>query len=90
MRLWQAIPWLKFNCRSGGVSFLHQRILQMQFLLFQAVDEITVGEGSVFLTLQFFFQFSMFHAERGHMIVVHLILLVVRLDDLTVQVKHES
>jgi hypothetical protein len=72
------------------MSFLHQRIFEMKFLLFEAMDEIDIGEGSVFLALHFLFQFGMFHAERGHMVVVHLILLIVRLDDLTAQVNHES
>ena len=62
----------------------------MEFLLFQTVDEIGIGEGPVFFALQFVFQFGMLDAERGHMTVVHLILLVVRLDDLTSRVKHES
>jgi hypothetical protein len=62
----------------------------MEFLFLEIVYEACVGKGSAFFSLQFFFQFGMLHAERGHMTVVHLILLLVRLDDLGGGVNHES
>lgn len=74
---------LKIYLFSGGKRFLVQRILEQQFLLFQGKDQVAVGQRTAFLTIQFLFQFGMLHAERGQMVVVHLILLVVRLDDLT-------
>ena len=75
--------WALKAIASGGRRFLRHDIFEMEFLLFQAVDEIGVGEGPVFFALQFVFKFGMLDAKRGHMTVVHLILLIVRLDDLT-------
>ena len=83
-------PPLKIYLKSGWMGFLHQGILEMQLLLFDGEDETGVRKWTAFFTLQFAFQFGMFHAERGHMVVVHLILLAVRLDDLTIGVNHES
>jgi hypothetical protein len=54
------------------------------------VNEAVIGKRPIFLALQFTVQFGMFHAKRRHMTVVHLILLLMRLDDLTHRVNHES
>lgn len=72
------------------MRFLRDDIFKVELLLFESVDKTGVREGTVFFAIQFVFQFGVLHAQRGHMAVVHLILLVVRLDDLTDGVNHES
>lgn len=54
------------------------------------MDQARIRQRSAFFAFQFFFQFGMLYAECGHVTVVHLILLVTRLDDITIEVNHES
>lgn len=54
------------------------------------MDEVGIGQWPVFFAVQFVFQFCMFDAERGYMTAIHLILLIMRLDDLVSGVNHET
>lgn len=76
--------------KSGRKRFLREYIFEVEFLLFKSVDEVGVWKRAVFFAVQFIFQFGVLHTKCGHMAVVHLILLVVRLDDLTSRVNHEN
>jgi hypothetical protein len=88
--LWARDTLLKIYLKSGWKRFLSEHVLKLQFALFKAVNKAGIGKGPIFLALQFTVQFGMFHAKRRQMTVVHLILLLMRLDDLTMQVNHES
>ena len=69
---------------------MRHNVFKNEFLLFERVDQCGVGEWPVFFEIQFFFQFSMLVLQCGYMVGVHLILLVVRLDDLVAADNHEK
>ena len=60
----------------SGESALRYLILDNQFLLLEGVDHIAIWLGSCFFALQPLFQFGMFCAKGGNVIVAHLILLI--------------
>jgi hypothetical protein len=74
--IWASDTPPKIYSKSGRKRFLHEHVFKVEFLFLETVDEAGIWQWPVFFSLQFIFQFGMFDAERGHVTVVHLILLL--------------
>ena len=72
------LPEFFLGPRQSGSGRRHcprQLILDLQFELFEPVDQVFIGMGAGILCFQLRFQFGMFCLQRRHMTFVHRVLL---------------
>ena len=67
---------LRMPILSGGRQFLRHCIFELQFLLFEAVDQIIIWVGPGFFLIKLRFEFGMFQAQGRQMIFAHRYLLL--------------